>query len=252
MIIRKKEIDSTNKYALMLLQEGGINAVSEYDNCMITAESQIAGRGRYGRIWHSPAGNLYASYIISDPVFPPFSSLWICGLAVLDTIEKTAPEVKPWLKWPNDIYITDTDGINRKISGLLAETFMLPGGSNVAAIVCGIGVNINMSETEVKSIDKPASSLSAETNRIFDVENFADTMYGFIKSYRGELEIDFDGVYEKWKNANKLIGMEIKIEQDNGMEIEGKVADVQKDGSLVFEKSDGELINIVSGDIVFI
>jgi BirA family biotin operon repressor/biotin-[acetyl-CoA-carboxylase] ligase len=252
MIIRRKEIDSTNKYALALFQKGGEEAVSEYDNFMITAERQNAGRGRYGRAWYSPPGNLYASYIISEPEFPPFASLWICGLAVLDTIKKTAPEIKPWLKWPNDVYITASDGQNRKISGLLAETFMLPGKSGAAAVVCGIGVNINMSEEEVKLIDKPASSLSAETGRVYDVESFTDTIYEFIREYRRKIEDDFDAMYLEWRNANKLIGMQIKIQLDSGDVIEGKVDDVCKDGSLVFRKTDGELIKVVSGDIIFI
>ncbi len=33
---------------------------------VVMAESQTAGRGRYGRTWQSPKGNLYMSLVLPD------------------------------------------------------------------------------------------------------------------------------------------------------------------------------------------
>ena len=93
---------------------------------VVMAATQTGGRGRYGRVWQSPIGNLYVSFVFeSDPKRDQYLS-FITGLAVAESL----PEFNVRLKWPNDVLL---DG--KKIAGILLET----AGDK---IIVGIGVNL--------------------------------------------------------------------------------------------------------------
>lgn len=109
----------------------------------LRAMSQTAGRGRSGRVWHSPLGNLYCSTLVklkdSDPL--PHSLSFVAALSCYDTIlgffsrdasgkKLIAAGDALKLKWPNDVLRA-----NAKISGILIERH----GDNV---IIGIGVNV--------------------------------------------------------------------------------------------------------------
>src|SRR6266853_796297 len=54
-------LGSTNAEALHLARQG------EHGPLWITADRQTAGRGRRGRAWISPPGNLHASLLLTQP-----------------------------------------------------------------------------------------------------------------------------------------------------------------------------------------
>ena len=70
---------------------------------VVMAETQTAGRGRYGRTWQSPKGNLYMSLVLPDfgknTDFIPF----LTGLVVAESL----PEFNVSLKWPNDVLVNE-------------------------------------------------------------------------------------------------------------------------------------------------
>lgn len=107
----------------------------------IVAARQETGRGRLGRSWTSPEGNLYATLALLDPC--PMREApqlgYLAGLALLDAARALAPEAAAGrlkLKWPNDLLL---DGA--KISGILLDGVGLPGGR--AGLVIGLGVNVS-------------------------------------------------------------------------------------------------------------
>ena len=103
------------------------------DGTVVVAGRQTQGRGRQGRDWFSPEGNLYAS-ILLRPGLPParLSELgFVVALAVADVVDAVLPGGRARLKWPNDVLV---DG--RKIAGILVEI------SEDNAAVVGIGLNI--------------------------------------------------------------------------------------------------------------
>src|SRR5690606_32841616 len=104
----------------------------------VVAREQRAGRGRHGRQWSSPPGNLYASVLLVDPcearVAPQLG--FVAGLALHEAVESVIgiPAPRLALKWPNDLLL---DGA--KVSGMLLEGHRI--GSSLA-IVIGIGINV--------------------------------------------------------------------------------------------------------------
>src|SRR5262249_5814013 len=125
---------STNDEALARARAGAPHGL------VIVADEQTRGRGRLGRVWHSPPGdNLYLSVLLRRDR-PPAWALplpLIAGVAVSDTLEGFSCGTA--IKWPNDVLI---DG--RKVAGILTESSTV--GGRLEAIVVGIGVNVNVAD----------------------------------------------------------------------------------------------------------
>ena len=115
------ETDSTNRVARLLAEEG------TPDGTVVWAERQTAGRGRHGRVWQSPPGNLYVSVVLRPPVAASDvgAASFVVALAVLDAIEALGVVAeRARCKWPNDVLI---DG--RKVAGILLESEYAPDGA---------------------------------------------------------------------------------------------------------------------------
>jgi BirA family biotin operon repressor/biotin-[acetyl-CoA-carboxylase] ligase len=61
------------------------------------------------------------------------------------------------LKWPNDILIFD-EGVYKKLAGILIELQGDTDGQSAAII--GIGLNLNLSKTQLEKIDQPATDIN--------------------------------------------------------------------------------------------
>jgi BirA family biotin operon repressor/biotin-[acetyl-CoA-carboxylase] ligase len=125
--------DSTNNDAVAAARDG------EPGKLWIVASEQLAGRGRQGRQWSSPPGNLYASLLLIDPCPPAIAPQlgFVAGLALHEAAETSTGQGAPRLalKWPNDLLL---DGA--KVSGLLLEAHRMNNGA--LAVVAGFGVNV--------------------------------------------------------------------------------------------------------------
>jgi BirA family transcriptional regulator, biotin operon repressor / biotin---[acetyl-CoA-carboxylase] ligase len=128
-IVRLGAIDSTNEEARRRASTG--------DTCRmwIVADEQTAGRGRRGRAWISPTGNLHASVLMIDPCPPPFAAQlgFVAGVA-LARAARDLGATEVGLKWSNDLM-----SHGAKCAGILVEGVGLGGGR--AGYVVGVGVN---------------------------------------------------------------------------------------------------------------
>lgn len=139
-------ISSTNDY----LKNKSVIDPSIIHVCL--AEEQTAGRGRLGKSWFSPAKqNIYMSLLFhSNKPVKEFSNLSITvGKTIITALYDYGIKEHLQLKHPNDILYN-----NKKLAGILIETFKQKNG--LLAIVIGIGLNVNMQEG---SIDQPWISL---------------------------------------------------------------------------------------------
>ncbi|HZT38324.1 MAG TPA: biotin--[acetyl-CoA-carboxylase] ligase [Bryobacteraceae bacterium] len=125
-----ESIDSTMREAIELAEAGCASGV------VVGADEQTAGYGRFGRAWHSERdAGLYQTIVLRIPVAAASlpAVTFALGLAVSAAIEQTAG-VACDLRWPNDVLIG-----GRKVAGILTQ---LQG----AAVVAGIGINVNHTE----------------------------------------------------------------------------------------------------------
>ncbi|MGA3003664.1 MAG: biotin--[acetyl-CoA-carboxylase] ligase [Acetobacteraceae bacterium] len=122
-----ERIGSTNDEARRLAAAGAPHGT------VVHADEQASGRGRFGRTWFSPPGNLYLSVLLRLELPPERSSelSFVTALTVADAIDALLPkQSKSTLKWPNDVLVNDG-----KIAGILVE-------SADDAHIIGIGVNV--------------------------------------------------------------------------------------------------------------
>jgi BirA family biotin operon repressor/biotin-[acetyl-CoA-carboxylase] ligase len=102
---------------------------------VVLADEQVAGRGRQGRVWHSPrGGGIWLGYLVR-PVRATESGVLSLrvGLAIADALASL--DVTARLKWPNDVVVED-----RKLAGVLCEARWAADKLNWIAV--GVGINV--------------------------------------------------------------------------------------------------------------
>src|SRR5260370_20281709 len=138
-------VDSTNAEALRLAKAG------ERGPLWIVAKEKSRGRGRRGRAWVSPAGNLHATLMLTDPAPPAAAPQlgFVAGLALHDAAVAAAPALtlRLALKWPNDLLCA-----GRKIAGILIEG---EGDPVMVAVGSGVSCRHHPGATEFPASDLP-------------------------------------------------------------------------------------------------
>lgn len=227
---------STNDEALARAREG------DPGRLWIVAREQRGGRGRQGRAWSSPPGNLYASLLLIDPCTAAHSPQlgFVAGVSLHIAVTAVAGPFGIALKWPNDLL---ADGA--KVSGILVEGATLPGGA--LAVVVGIGVNVLHAP---RGTPYPATSLAArapglESETMF--EALASAMAGTLDMWGGGT--GFVAVRRAWLERAGGLGGTITVRRPGG-EVTGIFRDIDPDGRLLLD-ADGRTVPIEAGDVFF-
>ncbi|HEY2561013.1 MAG TPA: biotin--[acetyl-CoA-carboxylase] ligase [Caldimonas sp.] len=137
---------STNDDLLARVRAAAAAGAISFAPCLLVADRQSAGRGRHGRAWHAAPGRSLTFSLAWQPARGDLAGLSLAVGAVLaDTLEPPRETMRIGLKWPNDLWLVDTDADlplrpGRKLAGILVETAPL-GAQRVAVI--GIGINVN-------------------------------------------------------------------------------------------------------------
>jgi BirA family biotin operon repressor/biotin-[acetyl-CoA-carboxylase] ligase len=123
------------------------------------AESQTAGRGRQGREWLSPAGNLFLSVLLRPDLAAESAGVLplAAGVAASEAAEEWGVDAR--LKWPNDLLVGE-----RKLGGVLVEASA--GTAGLETVVVGIGMNIGLDPASAPPALRGAiTSVRAEAGR---------------------------------------------------------------------------------------
>jgi len=233
-----ESIDSTNNYAKKLALEGAV------EGTIVISDEQTGGRGRLGRTWVSLSGtSVYMSMILRPTIEPNEAAkiTEITAAAVANAITEVT-NLEAGIKWPNDIILD-----NKKICGILTE--MNAELNNINYVIVGIGVNVNMDDLpdEISSVATSIKKiLGREVSRkdivINIVKEFETLYYDFINT--GSLKKTVDICKKKSVTLGKTVKIINKRET-----IIAKAIDITENGELVIKKDDGEIINIISGEV---
>ena len=229
-------LPSTNAEALSAARGG------ERGPLWIVAEWQTAGRGRRGNAWVSPAGNLYATLLLTDaaPAERAPELSFVAALAAHDAVAELAPALAPSLKlkWPNDILCGGA-----KLAGILIEGERVAG---VLAVAIGIGVNCrhHPSGTAYPATDLNAAGVNVAAADL--LESLSATMLRRLAQWRrgaGFAEIRAD-----WVVRAAGIGGDMLVRLP-GSEIVGRGEGLDAHGRLQLRLADGSLQAIAAGEV---
>ena len=229
MIRTVADTGSTNADLLAEAQAGAPEGL------WLRAESQSGGRGRAGRSWISPPGNLYASTIVRlNPGEPEPATLALVAAVALEEVAAAyAGPVKLQLKWPNDLMAG-----HAKLAGVLLERV----GD---AVVIGFGVNL---AHHPEGLDRPTASLVALGIEPPDpglfLADLADTFARWLGRWRGE---GLGPVRARWLGRAHPIGSALATAESEGL-FDG----LDFSGALLLRRADGRVETIRAGDVFLV
>jgi BirA family transcriptional regulator, biotin operon repressor / biotin---[acetyl-CoA-carboxylase] ligase len=207
----------------------------------LRADAQDGGRGRLGRIWESPSGNLFASTIVrlrdTDP--SPASLAFVTAVAVFDAVRLMAPQVPICVKWPNDILTPD----GAKLCGVLLERAS-------DAVVVGIGLNLvwhpqNLERKVTDLITRGATPPDAQTA----VEIVADVFARYLAIWR---QSGLEVIVRHWEARAHPRGTALSAKLPDGEHLDGLYAGLNEDGALQLRLADGAIRAIHVADVFLI
>jgi BirA family biotin operon repressor/biotin-[acetyl-CoA-carboxylase] ligase len=228
-LVALDSVGSTNDEAGHLADAGAA------EGTVVWAQQQTGGRGRRGRHWTSPVGNLYSSTILRpDCAAPRATELgFVVALAVADIIP-VGRDVR--VKWPNDVMV---DG--GKIAGILLESSIGQGGL-VEHVVAGIGVNVGFAP-QVADMRYPAAALGGSVEAA--LEQLAQALVRRLAEWRRE---GFETVKAAWLLRAGPLGAEMDVRLGEGL-VSGRFAGLDREGALLLETPAGPR-KIVSGELL--
>ncbi|MEL3891213.1 biotin--[acetyl-CoA-carboxylase] ligase [Ferrovibrio sp. MS7] len=236
------EIDSTNEEIRRQAESGAAEGL------VVTARRQTAGRGRRGRAWDSPEGNLFVSVLLKPrrPAHEAATLSFLVSLCVAEAVLEAAPALQGRIscKWPNDVLI---DGA--KLSGILLESRTAQGagqgGGLLDHLIVGIGVNL---------VWNPADTPYPATN--LAVLGVAETPESFLPRLLGRLGFWYDRwqdegfapVRQAWLGLAQGVGKPA-VARLGTEEVRGRFIALDEGGGLILELADGSRRTITAGDV---
>lgn len=225
-LVTHDSVTSTNDALRALADEGAP------EGTLLTSKSQSAGRGRYGRRWQSPEGNLYLSVLLR-PDCPPMQALqlgFVAGVALGDTIAAIVPAgLAVQHKWPNDILIDD-----HKLAGILLESGTT-GSAMLDWLVIGMGVNVASAPADTAF---PATAL-ADHGCARDpgdlVAPIAHALSHWIERWRTD---GFAHIRAAWYERAYRRGQSVQVRFEDGAK-SGRFVGLDDDGAMLLQTAGG-------------
>jgi BirA family biotin operon repressor/biotin-[acetyl-CoA-carboxylase] ligase len=228
-LVALDSVGSTNDEAGRLADSGAP------EGTFVWAREQTGGRGRRGRRWASPAGNLYCSTILRpDCAAPRAAELgFVAALAVADLVHD-GRSVR--VKWPNDVLV---DG--GKLAGILPESSIAQDG-RVEHVVLGIGVNVGFAPS-LPEMRYPGAILGGTVE--VAIKGLTAGLTRWLAEWRRH---GFEAIRGAWLERAGPLGAEVDVKLGEEL-VRGAFAGMDHDGALVLETPTGPR-RIVSGELL--
>ncbi|HEX8364427.1 MAG TPA: biotin--[acetyl-CoA-carboxylase] ligase [Allosphingosinicella sp.] len=219
------ETGSTNDDLLALARDGAPEGL------WLRAGRQTGGKGRQGRAWQSPPGNLYGSTLVrlrqGDPPAPTLALVAAVALHEVAAIHSEGRDLR--IKWPNDILL---DGA--KLAGILLER-------SGDAVVIGFGVNL---ARPPEGLGGAAAAVGQGVEPEAMLETLAEAFARWLGRWRGE---GLAPVRAGWLAAAHPIGTALSTPDGKGL-FDG----LDESGALRLRRADGSIHIVHAGDVFLI
>ncbi|MBN9245379.1 MAG: biotin--[acetyl-CoA-carboxylase] ligase [Mesorhizobium sp.] len=244
-------VGSTNALALDQARAG------DPGRLWIVSKRQESGRGRRGRVWATPQGNLAATLlVVIDGDLKGAATLgFVAGLALADALDAVVPGSRISvgldgagsgrnrfeLKWPNDVLASGA-----KLAGILLESTLL--GEGRFAVAVGIGVNV---VAHPEDLPYPATSLAALGSSCD-----AETLFLALSDAWSVNARLWDGghglssIRRRWLDRAAGLGGEVAVRIDGNV-VRGTFETIDEDCRFVIRDESGARLTIAAGDVHF-
>jgi BirA family biotin operon repressor/biotin-[acetyl-CoA-carboxylase] ligase len=226
-LVTLESVDSTNEEIKRRAELGAV------DGTVVWAREQTSGRGRRGREWTSPRGNLYCSVLLR-PDYPASKAMqlgFVTAAAVAEVVTETlSNDARVTCKWPNDVLVN-----GRKVAGILIESSSA-GGTALDWLTIGVGINVVSHPRRTES-RYPATSLAVEgareTTMAELLERYCRCLRRWIATWQ---EHGFAAIRQAWLEMAHGLHEPILVRLENET-FEGVFANMDEDGALVLEQN---------------
>ena len=228
-LVALQSVVSTNDEAVRLAEAGAA------EGTVVWAREQTGGRGRRGRHWASPRGNLYSSTILRpDCLAARAAELGFAAALAVADIAPAGREVR--LKWPNDVLV---DG--GKVAGILPESAIGAGGK-AEHVVMGIGVNVGFAPS-LPEMRYPGACLGGTVETA--LEKLTAALATRFAQWRRE---GFEAVRAEWLAKAGPLGLEVDVRLGEEL-LRGRFAGMDREGALLLDTAAGPR-RIVAGELL--
>lgn len=230
-------IDSTNEEAKRLASAGETGPV------WIVADHQTAGRGRRGRSWQSPAGNLAATLLLRPEKGANEAAQlsFVAALAASDAVSVLAPSTSVRVKWPNDVLAEE-----RKIAGILLES--AGGGGRLDWLAVGVGINLigfppdtEFAATSLVHLGRPPIAPRVAATHL---------AAAWSRWYEKWLADGFGEIRDVWLSRAARLGERIRARLQTE-ETSGVFEGIDEDGALILREAANRVRTIAAGEVFF-
>jgi BirA family transcriptional regulator, biotin operon repressor / biotin---[acetyl-CoA-carboxylase] ligase len=228
-LVALDSVGSTNDEAVRLAEAGAC------EGTVVWARQQTGGRGRRGRRWASPVGNLYSSTIVR-PDCPAMRAAELGFVAALAVAEMVPVGRDLRVKWPNDVLV---DG--GKVAGILPESSIGQDGK-AEYVVMGIGVNVSFAP-QLPEMRYPGATLGGTVEGA--LEKLAAGLALWMARWRAE---GFDAIRAAWLAKAGPVGLEVDVKLGEEL-VRGRFAGIDASGALLLDTPSGPR-KIVAGELL--
>jgi BirA family biotin operon repressor/biotin-[acetyl-CoA-carboxylase] ligase len=228
-LVALQSAGSTNDEAARLAEEGAL------EGTVVWARQQSGGRGRRGRVWASPPGNLYSSTILRPdcPAMRAAELGFVAALAVVDMVP-AGRDVR--VKWPNDVLVD-----NGKVAGILPESSIAADGK-AEHVVLGIGVNVGFAPS-LPEMRYPGAALGGTVEAA--LEKLTAGLARWVAQWRRD---GFEAIRAEWLAKAGPLGLEVDVKLGDEL-VRGRFAGMDREGALLLDTAAGTR-RIVAGELL--
>jgi len=237
----RRTVGSTNDLAKHLAADGAIHGT------VVVAEEQIAGRGRSGRRWFSPAGcGIWCSALLRRDEIDPGRILWLTHMGAVAGARalESACGVAAGVKWPNDVVLGE-----KKLGGVLTESSFA--GSRFQYAVVGMGINLLAPPGGFPEALPRAAAAADTASRPFRREDvLVALLAGLNERYEEFISTGPAALREELCGLSTTLGKTVLVSTSDGRRIEGYALEIDRTGALLVETAGGERLSLGAGDSI--
>jgi BirA family transcriptional regulator, biotin operon repressor / biotin---[acetyl-CoA-carboxylase] ligase len=224
------EVGSTQHEAWSLIQRGAPSGT------VVRADHQTQGRGRQGRIWDSPRGNLAATLAWHlGPTERPGDYSLIVAVALHAALQDSLlPGPSLRIKWPNDLMLDD-----KKCAGILIES------PEPRWILIGTGVNIAHAPEARAALGSFLDDRVADAPAL--MRRYLSSFEHWVQIYQAQ---GLAPVVEAWCGHAFGMGKPMTVRLPHE-EFAAVFHGLDSDGACLATLPDGKMRRIYSGEVFF-